>query len=76
MNFKFMQSILDALNKSKHGMTIQNLMNETKLARGTIKLHLDILEYTSQVEEIRYLQNVKVYFALVKKVKPKPKKIK
>lgn len=68
MNFEFMQEIIDSLNKNPKGMTIQNLMNSTKLARGTIKNHLDILTYTSQIEEIKYNQNTKVYFAKVKKV--------
>lgn len=69
MNFKFMQKIVDELNKSKRGLTIQNLMDNTKLARGTIKPLLDILVYTSQVDEVKYNQNVKVYFANEKKIK-------
>lgn len=68
MNFRFMQVILDQLNRNKRGMTIKNIMDSTKLARGTIKSLLDILVYTSQVDEIKYNQNVKVYFANVKKV--------
>ena len=43
MNFKFMQKIVDKLNEHPRGMTICNLMDETKLARGTIKPLLDIL---------------------------------
>ena len=69
MNFKFMQKVVDELNKSPRGLTIQNLMDNTKLARGTIKPLLDILVYTSQVDEVKYNQNVKVYFANVKKIK-------
>lgn len=69
MNFMIMQRIIDELNKNKRGLTIINLMGKTKFARGTIKTHLDILQYTEQVEEIKYAQNVKVYFANVKKVK-------
>ncbi len=69
MNFKFMQKIVDKLNEHPRGMTICNLMDETKLARGTIKPLLDILIYTSQVDEVKYAQNVKVYYATVKRVK-------
>ena len=69
MNFKFMQLIVRQLNKHKRGMTIRNLMTETKLARGTIKPLLDILVYTKQVEELIYAQNIKIYFANVKKIK-------
>lgn len=71
-----MQKIVNELNKSKRGLTIKNLMDNTKLARGTIKPLLDILVYTSQVDEIKYAQNVKVYFATVKKVIKHGKKIK
>ncbi len=71
MNLKFMQNIVDRLNNSPRGMTIMNLMDATKLARGTIKPLLDILVYTSQVDVIEYHQNVKVYFANIKKIRKK-----
>ncbi len=76
MNFKFMQNIVDELNKSPRGLTISNLMEKTKLARGTVKPLLDILIYTSQVDEVKYAQNVKVYFAVVKKIKRRIENVK
>ncbi|KKL68048.1 hypothetical protein LCGC14_2128910 [marine sediment metagenome] len=76
MNIKFMQKILGDLNNHPRGRTIKNIMDSTKLARGTIKPLLDILVYTSQAEERIYGQNVKVYFANVKRVKKKLNTIK
>ena len=71
-----MQNIVDELNKSPRGLTISNLMEKTKLARGTVKPLLDILIYTSQVDEVKYAQNVKVYFAVVKKIKRRIENVK
>lgn len=68
MNFEFMKKIVDNLNKNPRGLTIKNLVDNTKLSRGTIRPLLDILVYTSQVNEIKYAQNVKVYHANVKRL--------
>ena len=74
MNLEIMQKIVDCLNKNIHGLTIINLMEKIKISRGSIKTHLDILVYTDQVKEIKYAQNVKVFFGNVKKVRMKVKK--
>lgn len=68
MNLKFMQKILDVLNEEKEGLVIKDIMRKSKLSRGSIKTHLDILIYTSQVREKRYCQNLGVFFANRKKV--------
>jgi DNA-binding transcriptional regulator GbsR (MarR family) len=49
-----------ALNKS--GLTIQQLMEKTDLARGTVKTYLDELKRIGRVHEEEYGQNTKVFF--------------
>lgn len=54
--------IQKALKKHEYGMTINNMMVECNLARGTIKTYLTALVYAGEVKEIIYNQNTKVYF--------------
>jgi len=57
------KKIYKELLKSKYGLTIQNLMNKTGLARGTIKSYLTHMMITDNVLEVNYGQNTKVYYA-------------
>ena len=61
--------IWNELKSSEYGLTIQNIMNRTKLARGTVKPYLLHLMVTDNVIEVNYGQNVKVYFAKHKELK-------
>ena len=61
INEGFMNKIRNSL-KNTRGKTIQQIINETKLARGTIKLYLSALVHNKEVTEISYNQNTKVYF--------------
>jgi len=56
------QLIEKALIKSKKGSTIQQIMDETELARGTVKTYLDELIRMGRVHEEEYGQNTKVFF--------------
>ena len=59
---KSKQMIIKALLKHKEdGLTIQNLIDITKLARGTIKVSLLYLIIDGKVREIEYTKNSKVY---------------
>ena len=44
------------------GLTIQQIIDITKLARGTVKTYLDELIKIGRVHEEQYGQNTKVYF--------------
>ena len=66
---KWMQLVLDCLNKHQRGFIIKQMINEMGVHRNTITPALKVLVYTNQVEEIIYGQNTKVYFANVKKIK-------
>jgi hypothetical protein len=50
------------LAQNNTGLTIQQLMNMTGLARGTVKSYLDELIRMGRVHEQAYGQNTKVYF--------------
>ena len=54
--------ILEQIKSASHGLTIQNIINRTKLARGTVKTKLLYLMLDNKVIEINYGQNVKVYW--------------
>ena len=59
---KSKQMIIKALMSHKEdGLTIQNLIDITKLARGTIKISLLYLIIDGVVREIEYTKNSKVY---------------
>ena len=59
---KSKQMIIKALmNHREDGLTIQNLIDITKLARGTIKISLLYLIIDGKVREIEYTKNSKVY---------------
>lgn len=51
-----------ALAQNNTGLTIQQLMNITELARGTVKTYLEELIRMGRVHEQAYGQNTKVYF--------------
>jgi len=59
---KKQKQILEVLKEAKHGLTIQNLIDKTGLARGTIKTKLMYLMLSNNVMEINYGQNTKVYW--------------
>ena len=62
VNEKIIKNILNAIEDK--GSTIQNLIDKTKYARGTIKTYLMVLCFNKKIEEICYNQNTKVYFKL------------
>jgi len=57
-----LNKIEKALFSTNKGSTIQQIMQKTKLARGTVKSHLDELVKFGRVHEEEYGQNTKVYF--------------
>ena len=67
MKNKSVEKIFNEILKSKYGLTIQNLIDRTGFARGTIKSYLNHMMITDNVLEVNYGQNTKVYYA--KKVK-------
>jgi len=56
------QQIESTLAKNRNGLTIQQIIDKTGLARGTIKTYLDELIRMSRVHEEEYSQNTKVFF--------------
>jgi len=58
---KIQKKILKALSQSNYGLTIQNLMDETKFSRGAVKMNLLYLMLDKKVKEIAYTKNTKVY---------------
>lgn len=58
----FIQLIEKAFLDNKEGLTIQQIMDKTGLARGTVKTYLDELSRLGRVHEVEYGQNTKVYF--------------
>ena len=47
---------------NRNGLTIQQIMDNTGLARGTVKTYLDELIRMTRVHEEEYGQNTKVFF--------------
>ncbi|MBU0459199.1 MAG: winged helix-turn-helix transcriptional regulator [Nanoarchaeota archaeon] len=56
------QKIEKSLIKNSKGLTIQQIMEMTDLARGTVKSYLDELIRMGRVHEEEYGQNTKVFF--------------
>ncbi|MGV8151219.1 MAG: hypothetical protein ACP5NV_05835 [Candidatus Woesearchaeota archaeon] len=56
------QLIEKALIGNEKGLTIQQIIDTTKLARGTVKTYLDELSRMGRVHEEEYGQNTKVFF--------------
>ena len=56
------QKIEKTLAVNRNGLTIQQIMDNTELARGTVKSYLDELIRMSRVHEEEYGQNTKVFF--------------
>ena len=56
------QKIEGALIQNRNGMTIQQIVDKTGLARGTVKSYLDELVRMTRIHEEEYGQNTKVYF--------------
>lgn len=56
------QKIEKALAVNRNGLTIHQIMENTGLARGTVKTYLDELISMTRVHEEKYGQNTKVYF--------------
>ena|SRR3989338_5779521 len=56
------QSIEKSLIGNDKGLTIQQIIDKTGLARGTIKTYLDELIRMGRVHEEEYGQNTKVFF--------------
>jgi len=61
--------IFKELSKSEYGYTIQNLIDRTGIARGTVKSYLLHLMVTDNVVEINYGQNTKIYIVKQKELK-------
>ena len=57
-----LRKIEKELVANRNGITIQQIMENTKLARGTVKSYLDELIRMNRVHEEEYGQNTKVYF--------------
>lgn len=56
------KKIEKVLVKNRSGLTIQQIIDSTNLARGTVKSYLDELIRMGRVHEEAYGQNTKVYF--------------
>jgi len=56
-----MRRIWDYLRTCEHGNTVDNMMEDLGLARGTIKPHLYYLMLSDNVVEYVYSQNTKIY---------------
>jgi len=56
------QKIEKSLIKNRRGMTIQQIIDETGMARGTVKTYLDEMMRMGRVHEEEYGQNTKVFF--------------
>ncbi|MBI1936201.1 winged helix-turn-helix domain-containing protein [Candidatus Woesearchaeota archaeon] len=56
------QSIEKSLIGNDKGLTIQQIIDKTGLARGTVKTYLDELIRMGRVHEEEYGQNTKVFF--------------
>ena len=56
------QSIEKSLIGNDKGLTIQQIIDKTGLARGTVKTYLDELIRVGRVHEEQYGQNTKVFF--------------
>lgn len=57
-----LQKIEKSFIKNSKGLTIQQIMEITNLARGTVKTYLDELIRMGRVHEEEYGQNTKVFF--------------
>ena len=57
-----LRKIEKELVANRNGITIKQIMENTKLARGTVKSYLDELIRMNRVHEEEYGQNTKVYF--------------
>ena len=57
-----LQKIEKTLAGNRNGLTIQQIMDNTGLARGTVKTYLDELIRMTRVHEEEYSQNTKVFF--------------
>src|SRR3989338_4639593 len=57
-----LKKIEKALALSRQGLTINQLMEQTQLARGTVKSYLDELIRLGRVHEEDYAQNTKIFF--------------
>lgn len=62
LNEDIMNKIRKNLKNNIKGRTINNIMKDTNLSRGTVKLYLTALTYNKEVDEVNYNQNTKVYF--------------
>lgn len=56
------QIIESILANNRNGLTIQQIVDKTNLARGTVKSYLDELVRMTRIHEEEYGQNTKVYF--------------
>ena len=56
------QKIEKSLIGNSRGLTIQQIIDTTELARGTVKTYLDELIRMGRVHEEEYGQNTKVFF--------------
>jgi len=54
------------ISKYPYGRTINQIMEDLKLARGTVKVYLTAMAYAKEIKEIDYNQNTKVFFPLKK----------
>ena len=61
LNEDFMDKIRNCLRNSK-GKTIEQVLKETKLSRGTVKTYLEALVDSREITKVDYNQNTKVYF--------------
>jgi len=61
MKTNTMKKVWDYLKTCEHGNTIDNIMDATGLARGTVKPNLFYLMLSDNVVEYVYGQNTKVY---------------
>ena len=61
MKNKPMKKIWDYIKKCPHGNTIDNIMDGTGFARGTVKTYLMYLMLSDNVIEYQYGQNTKIY---------------
>jgi len=59
---KTANKIKEYISLYPYGRTINNVMEDLKLARGTVKTYLTAMVYAKEIVQVDYNQNTKVFF--------------
>ena len=63
LNIKTVDKIKKCVAKYPYGVTINNIMKDLEISRGTVKTYLTSLVYAKEIIEVNYNQNTKVFFS-------------